>query len=105
MKHFEFSKAVVSSVMATYFIGMIVGIYAVLAILRTYPEYSIEALVSMFTYIAAPTATAIGFYAWKAKNENIHKNPDVMGEVTDGQATQADDTTMPVVPSGSESMN
>lgn len=103
MKRFEFSKAVVSSVMATYFIGMIVGIYAVLAILRTYPEYSIEALVSMFTYIAAPTATAIGFYAWKAKNENIHKNPDVTE--AGAAAQQASDTVIPVPPSGSENMN
>lgn len=77
MKRPEFSKAVVCTVMATYFLGLGVGVYAVLAILRSSPEYSVEALASLFTYIGAPTATSIGVYAWKAKNENMQKYPNV----------------------------
>lgn len=98
MKHFEFSKAIVSCVMATYFVGLTVGVFAVLAIRRASPEYAVQALTALLTYIGAPTATAIGFYAWKAKNENIHKNPDVT-EPGAGQEASS------VIPSGTESMD
>ncbi len=59
--------------MLTYFVGLALGIYVVIKILTIYPEYSTQACVALFSYIGIPTATTIGFYTWKAKNENIVK--------------------------------
>ena len=64
MKH-EFSKIILGLVMLLYFLGAVFGGYIV-AVDHT----GIEALL---TYIGAPTATAIGFYAWKARAENVIK--------------------------------
>lgn len=72
-KKSEYTKRIVAAVMATYFIGLAVGVYVVLRILLDYPDYAVQALVAMFSYIGVPVATAIGFYCWKAKNENIKK--------------------------------
>lgn len=69
----EFTKQIVGLVMATYFIGLGVGVYVVLRILLDYPDYSVQALVAMFSYIGVPVASAIGFYCWKAKHENVNK--------------------------------
>jgi len=55
----------VAAVMATYFLGFAAG--GVLVFF--YPEHLGEWL----TYIGVPTATAIGFYCWKAKAENMLK--------------------------------
>lgn len=69
--------------MLTYFVGFFLGIYAVLAILQMYPDYAIQALIALFSYIGAPTATTIGFYAWKAKNENMSKHKSWKANETD----------------------
>ena len=69
----EFSKIILSAVMTTYFITLFVSIYAVIKILADYPEFAVQALTALFGYVGTPTAVAIGFYAWKAKNENIIK--------------------------------
>jgi uncharacterized protein YneF (UPF0154 family) len=69
----EYTKRVVGLVMFTYFVGLFIGSYVVFKILMDYPEYAVQALIAMFTYIGTPTATTIGFYCWKAKNENIKK--------------------------------
>lgn len=60
-----YTKILVAAVMATYFLGFAAG--GVLVFL--YPEHLGEWL----TYIGIPTATAIGFYCWKAKAENVLK--------------------------------
>lgn len=60
-----YTKMLVAAVMATYFLGFAAG--GVLVLL--YPEHLGEWL----TYIGIPTATAIGFYCWKAKAENVLK--------------------------------
>lgn len=51
--------------MILYFAGAIFA-----AIIVTTEHYGLEALL---TYLGAPTATAIGFYAWKARAENVVK--------------------------------
>lgn len=64
-KTFEFSKAVLVAVMFLYVVVVAVGI--VLSFID-YTQYSTLAML-----VGAPTATAIGFYAWKAKAENVVK--------------------------------
>lgn len=53
------------TVMVMYFSAVIVG--TILSFID-YTQYSTLAML-----VGAPTATAIGFYAWKAKAENIVK--------------------------------
>jgi hypothetical protein len=72
-KKMEFSKLILSTVMLTYFIGLFFAIYAVNKILMDYPEYAIQALIALFGYIGTPISVSIGFYSWKAKNENTMK--------------------------------
>lgn len=61
----EFSKLILGLVMLLYFITVGVGIKLSFI---DYTQYSTLAML-----VGAPTATAIGFYAWKAKAENIVK--------------------------------
>ena len=61
----EFSKIVLGAVITLYFV--IAGYAAVVT--WSNPEHIGELL----AYIGAPTATAIGFYSWKARSENIVK--------------------------------
>lgn len=60
-----YTKILVAAVMATYFLGFVLG--GILVWL--FPEHLGEWL----TFIGVPTATAIGFYCWKAKAENMLK--------------------------------
>ena len=60
-----YTKILVAAVMATYFFGFAAGGVLVFV----HPEFLGEWL----TYIGVPTATAIGFYCWKAKAENVLK--------------------------------
>ncbi len=64
-KKFEFSKIVLTSVLLTYFLGLYIGCKIV--------TFDYTQLSALLTYIGAPTATAIAFYSWKAKAENIVK--------------------------------
>ncbi len=64
-KRIEFSKIVLGLVLATYFLGIYIGFKTVLL--------DFTQLTALLTFIGAPTTTAIGFYAWKAKAENIVK--------------------------------
>jgi hypothetical protein len=61
----EFSKVVILLVMSTYFVGVGTGARVVLE--------EAQQLGVFLTFIGAPTATALAFYTWKAKNENIAK--------------------------------
>lgn len=63
----EFTKQIVAAVLATYFFGVAIG---AIVVLRTAPDQ----LYAFLTFIGAPTATTVGFYCWKAKNENLHKH-------------------------------
>lgn len=75
----EFSKLVLLLVMATYFVGVGIGVKIVLI--------DFTQLGVLLTYIGAPTATAIVFYAWKAKAENLVKikkaNPEIVENPVD----------------------
>jgi len=64
-RELEFTKMLVAFTAAIFLIAFAVGIIAVLR-----DGQSLDALL---VYAAAPFATAIGFYIWKAKNENLHK--------------------------------
>ena len=76
-RRFEFSKLILLFVMLLYFVTVGVGIKLSFI---DYTQYSTLAML-----VGAPTATAIGFYAWKAKAENIVKikkeNPQETVEV------------------------
>ncbi len=73
----EFSKLILALVMLTYFIAVAVGVW--LSLIDPL-QYSTLAML-----VGAPTAVGIGFYAWKAKAENVlkyHKdNKDETGDV------------------------
>lgn len=61
----EFSKIVLAICVGLYIVTAAVGI----CIIVPNPEHIGE----LFTFVGAPTAVAIGFYAWKARTENVVK--------------------------------
>lgn len=63
----EFSKLILGGCMLLYFLTAIFGGIIV--------WNCNEAVGELFAYVGAPTAVAIGFYAWKAKAENVLKIP------------------------------
>ena len=75
-RRIEFSKLVLSAVLLTYFFGFAVGTWAV--------TVDVSQLGVFLTYVGTPTGMAIGFYAWKAKAENIVKIKRANPEETDG---------------------
>ena len=81
----EFSKLLMAAVMLTYFIVLVVGIYVVLRILDNTPEYSVQALVAMFSFNGGVVGVAIGFYMNKSTRENIHKYPQGAYYQEDGE--------------------
>lgn len=72
-KKLEFSKFILSSCMIIYILTVIFGVvyYSVL-----HKDEAMD-LNGLFIFVGSPTGIAIGFYVWKAKCENIHKNPDI----------------------------
>ena len=60
-----FSKAVLAVTMAVYIITVVFGYFVV--------ANEPSCLGELLTFVGAPTAVAIGFYAWKAKSENVLK--------------------------------
>ena len=74
----EFSKSLMAAVMITYFIGVIVGTWAVVTVILGLKELYdqsiiIGVLTAYFGLLAAPVGVAIGFYGWKSKSENVIK--------------------------------
>jgi len=70
----EFSKIILAFVIFSYFIGLMFGMYVIIKVLNTgNVAYISTSLCGLFSYIAAPVATAIGFYSNKAKAENVEK--------------------------------
>ena len=65
MKKIEFSKLIIVLVLLTYFVGVYIGVKIALI--------DVTQISALLAYIGTPTATAIGFYCWKAKAENIIK--------------------------------
>lgn len=72
-----FSKSIMSAVILLYFIGAILGAVLVILAARVNMALGLPIDPAMFmayaAYIGGPTATAIGFYAWKSKAENVLK--------------------------------
>ncbi|MDR1736241.1 MAG: hypothetical protein LBR85_05155 [Oscillospiraceae bacterium] len=64
-RKFEYIKLILALVMLTYFVGVFVGVKI------AFIDFS--QLGVLLAFIGTPTAVAIGFYAWKAKAENIVK--------------------------------
>ena len=75
-RRFEFSKIVLFFVMVVYFV--VVGVGVRLSLIDPL-QYQTLALL-----VGAPTAAALGFYAWKAKAENIVKIKQAHPEETEG---------------------
>ena len=61
----EFSKIVLAVCVGLYIVVVIVGVCVVV------PDH--DHIGEFFEFVKTPTSVAIGFYAWKAKSENIIK--------------------------------
>lgn len=72
----EFSKLVLSAVLLTYFAGFVVGVRVVIL--------DPSQLGVFLAYVGTPAATAIGFYSWKAKAENVVKIKQANPMATEG---------------------
>ena len=72
----EFSKLVLSAVLLTYFAGFVIGVRVVIL--------DPSQLGVFLAYVGTPAATAIGFYSWKAKAENVVKIKKANPEATEG---------------------
>lgn len=59
--------------MSTYFAGLIFGMGIIFNLATDNSSYIATALCGLFSYIGAPVAVSIGFYAYKAKAENVEK--------------------------------
>lgn len=72
-----FSKYIMNIVVSLYFLGAILGTILIIVAAVNDMKLGLSLDSSMFiayaTYLGGPTATAIGFYAWKSKAENIIK--------------------------------
>ena len=72
-----FSKSIMSTIVFLYLTGALLG--SVLVIVSAFVDIRLQVPIdtSMFmayaAYLGGPTATAIGFYAWKSKAENVLK--------------------------------
>ena len=72
-----FSKSIMNIMMFLYFMGAALG--AILVILaavinvRNGDPIDTQMFIAYAAYVGGPTATAIGFYAWKSKAENLLK--------------------------------
>lgn len=75
-RKFEFSKLVLSAVLLTYFAGFGLGVWVVLL--------DPSQLGVLLAYAGSPAVTAIGFYAWKAKAENVVKIKKANPSETEG---------------------
>lgn len=89
----NFSKSLMSAIMFLYFIGFGMGTLLVAIGVVIDIELGLAIDSSMFiaytAYIGGPTATAIGFYAWKSKAENVIK---IAKSFETDQATQLIET-------------
>lgn len=81
----EFSKLIIALVLLTYFVGVCIGVKISLT--------DTTQLSALLAYIGTPTATAIGFYCWKAKAENIIKIKRENPEETKGIAVDVNNIT------------
>ena len=73
----NFSKSIMSTIVLTYFIGSLLGtglvIFAAITDFKLNMQIDESMFIAFAAYVGGPTATAIGFYAWKSKAENVIK--------------------------------
>lgn len=76
-KRGSFSKSIMGVVVMLYFVGAAIGaglvVLSAIADLRMQMPIGTSMFVAYAAYIGGPTATAIGFYSWKSKAENMLK--------------------------------
>ena len=72
----SFQKLVLSAVLLTYFAGFVIGVRVVIL--------DPSQLGVFLAYVGTPAATAIGFYSWKAKAENVVKIKQANPTATEG---------------------
>ena len=72
----EFSKLVLSAVLFTSVAGFVIGVRVVIL--------DPSQLGVFLAYVGTPAATAIGFYSWKAKAENVVKIKQANQTATEG---------------------
>ena len=72
-----FTKSILSVVVFLYFVGAVLGTLLVILAAIVNLKHNVSIETSMFiayaAYLGGPTATAIIFYAWKSKAENVIK--------------------------------
>ena len=72
-----FTKSILALIMLLYFLGAILGgilvVFSAGLNFRLGMQVDSSMFIAFASYIGGPTATAIGFYAWKSKAENILK--------------------------------
>jgi len=72
-----FTKTIMCVVVLLYFIGALLGsilvVFAAIIDIRLGSSIDNQMFVAYAAYLGGPTATAIGFYAWKSKCENLLK--------------------------------
>ena len=72
-----FSKSILSSIILLYFLGAMIGavlvVYAAVVSAKLGLPIDPAMFMAYAAYIGGPTATALGFYAWKSKAENVLK--------------------------------
>lgn len=73
----NFSKSIMGVIVFLYLIGAILGtvlvIIGAIMDLRMNTILDSQMFIAYAAYLGGPTATAIGFYAWKSKAENVLK--------------------------------
>lgn len=83
----EFKKLVVSSVLLTYFLGVVFGAYIVF-------KYDYSQLAPLLTFIGAPTTGAILSYCYVIRTENAIKLKKQYPEETEGYTVDINNTTV-----------
>lgn len=84
-----FTKSILSIIMLLYFLGSVIGtvlvIGAAITDIQNRQMIDTAMFIAYAAYIGGPTATAIGFYAWKSKAENLLKiqNSNVSNNTAD----------------------
>ena len=74
---FSFTKMTMCVIFVMFIVGAIIG--GILVVISAIHDMSMDLqidtgmYIAYATYLGAPTATAVGFYAWKSKAENILK--------------------------------
>lgn len=67
------SKKIETSKLLLIIVLSVLGVLLVITTIYTFLAQDSQPLVAYITGTMALSSTAVGFYYWKAKNENLHK--------------------------------